>query len=143
MLLQVTKSHYQTLAASGSPITNWGCWFRTICRKSSLTTSWALCFASPAVLDLLRSRSEDRLDDALRKSLVRSEADRADRGIVSIEHLAQRAQRRTAPDEQPGMTLGCPETRQRVAVQFEEGHTVADVLRGFGVELFDLPVELL
>src|SRR5437867_10796683 len=96
----------------------------------------------PAVLDLLRACAEDRLDDALRKWFVRSEADRALRGIVSIEHVAQRAQRRTAPDEQRGMTLGCPETRQRVPVQLEEGHAVTNVLHGFGVELLDLPSEL-
>src|SRR5438093_7521533 len=102
-----------------------------------------IMLCDPAVLDLLRACAEDRLDDALRKRLVRSEPDRAGRGIVSIEHVAQRAQRRTAPDEQPGMTLGCPETRQRVAVQLEEGHAVADVLRGFGVQLLDLPAELL
>src|SRR6266567_4203087 len=41
------------------------------------------------------------------------------------------------------MTLGCPETRQRVAVQLEEGHAVADVLRGFGIDPFDLPAKLL
>src|SRR5438132_13697257 len=105
--------------------------------------SWASSFASPAVLDLLRAGGEDRLDDALRKRLVRSEADRADRGIVFIEHVAQRAQRRTAPDEQPGMTFGCPETRQRMPVQLEEGHAVTDVLRGFGVELLDLAPKLL
>src|SRR5207244_4582701 len=105
--------------------------------------SWALVLASPAVLDLLRACAEDRLDDAFRKRFVRSEADRAGRGIVSIEHVAQRAQRRTAPDEQPGMTPGCPETRQRVTVQLEERHAVADVLRGFGVELLDLSAELL
>src|SRR5437879_4758917 len=113
------------------------------CRRYLSQKSRASYFASPAGLDLLRACAEDSLDDALRKRLVRSEADRAGRRIVSAEHVAQRAQRRTTPDEQPGMTLGCPETRQRVAVQLEEGHAVADVLRGFGVELFDLPVELL
>src|SRR5437773_9723554 len=101
-----------------------------------------LCLTSPAVLDLLRARAEDRLDDALRKRFVRSEADRAGRGIVSIEHVAQRAQRRTAPDEQCGMTLGRPETRQRMTVQFEEGHAVTNVLHGLGVELLDLLSEL-
>src|SRR5688572_32875842 len=104
--------------------------------------SSALCFASPAVLDLLRTYGEDRLDDAFGKRLVRSEADRAGRDIISVEHVAQRAQRRTAPDEQPGMTLGCPETHQRMAVQLEEGHAVADVFRSFGVELLDLSAEL-
>src|SRR5438876_11516834 len=105
--------------------------------------SWALFFASPAILDLFRECAEDRLDDAFGKWFVRSEAYRAGRGIISIEHVTQRAQRRTAPDEQRGMTLGCPKTRQRVAPQLEEGHAVADVLRGFGVELLDLRAELL
>ena len=104
--------------------------------------SWALFFASPAILDLFRACAEDRLDDALRKRFVRSEAYRALRGIVFIEPGAQRAQRRTAPDEQRGMTLGCPETRKRVPVQLEEGHAVSNVLHGFGVELLDLPAEL-
>src|SRR5438046_8877486 len=108
-----------TLVAGSSPA------IRTIIPKDIHRD--CLCLTSPAVLDLLRACAEDRLDDARRKRFVRSEADRAGRGIVSIEHVAQRAQRRTAPDEQPGMTPGCPETRQRVTVQIDEGHAVADV----------------
>src|SRR5438067_2407588 len=90
-------------------------------------------FASPTVLYLLRTCAKDRLDNAARKRLVRSEADGALRGVVSVKQVAQRAERRTAPDEERGMTLCCPETRQRVSVQFEEGHAIADVLRGFRI----------
>ena len=71
-------------------------------------SSWALLFASPAVLDLLDACAEHGFDDALRKRLVRRKSDRADRGIVRVEQVGQRAQSRTAPDEQRGMTLWPP-----------------------------------
>src|SRR5688572_23642451 len=80
----------------------------------------------PALHNLFRAKVEDRLDDALRKRLVRSEADRALGGIVAVEHVTQRAQHRLAPDEQRAVPLGCLEAHQRVTIQFEEGLTIAD-----------------